>query len=84
MSPLTFTKPAVVGNQESITGLVRQIGEGWQIEPPVYVMRHPLQRGMYVFHFVLWREGRPRIVTVQDSPEARRFVSERRLSQEPI
>jgi len=69
-------------DRRSFTELMRKLGDGWQIEPPVYVMADPTDRSHIVFHFVVWRAGRPQVATVRDGAEIRQFVADQHLRQE--
>ncbi len=64
--------------------LLQQLGEGWQIEPPVYVMSNPIHPGQTVFRLVLWRHGRPKVASVPDGPEIRQFIAQRQLRKESL
>jgi len=70
--------------QQTLAALQRQLDQGWQIEPPVYVMADPAQRSRVVFRMVIWREGKPRVATVHDCPEVRQFLADRRLRAEAL
>ena len=52
--------------------------EGWVVEPPVYAMTDAGRRGRRVLQFILWREGRPRVMTVVDTPEIRAWIDDQR------
>ena len=83
MAPLSFSRPTD-DTEDSFTALLDKLSEGWEIEPPVYVMTSPSQRRQVVFRIVLWREGRPSVTTVRDCPQIREFITQRRLRQEPL
>ncbi len=70
--------------QHSFAGLMSKLDAGWQIEPPVYVMADPVNRSRLVFRMVVWRDGRPHVVTVGDGAEIRQFLADRRLTQESL
>jgi hypothetical protein len=70
--------------QHSFAGLMNKLDSGWLIEPPVYIMADPADRSRRVFRLVLWRNGRPHVVTLGDGPEIRQFLAERRLMQESL
>lgn len=82
--PLRKVSDDVSAGQHSFAGLMNKLDAGWQIEPPVYVMADPVNRSRTVFRLVIWREGRPHVVTVGDSPEVRQFLADRRLAQESL
>ncbi|MCW5882487.1 MAG: hypothetical protein KIS91_16275 [Anaerolineae bacterium] len=50
------------------------LAQGWVVEPPVYAMTDALRRDRRVLQFILWRDGRPRVVTVDDTPEVRGWI----------
>ena len=72
------------GEHQTLAALQRKLDEGWQIEPPVYVMADPAHRSRIVFRMVLWREGKPRVASVRDCPEIRQYLADRRLRQEAL
>jgi hypothetical protein len=73
-----------VAGQHSFAALVRKLDEGWQIEQPVYVMADPLRRSQLVFRMMVWRNGRPHVITVRDCAEMRQFLADRRLKQQSL
>ena len=68
----------------SYAHLVEMLGEGWQLEPPVYVRprwRSSLRVGKdSVYHFVLWCGGQVRLVSVLGCPEIEQFLLDRELA----
>jgi hypothetical protein len=82
--PVGNTSSDHSADRNSVAGVIHRLDEGWQIEQPVYVMADPAQRGQIVFRIVLWRDGRPQVVTVGDGAEIRQFVADRHLRQEPL
>lgn len=59
---------------ETYERLQSALGAGWTVEPPVYLMSDPTRRERAVLQFILWREGRPRVATVEDSPAIRDWI----------
>jgi hypothetical protein len=85
MAPFPFGKTSTdsVGYQ-SFAELMQELDAGWQIGPPVYVMVNPVQKNKTVFRMVLWRDGRPRVVSVPDGPDIRQYLLDCHLSQESL
>ena len=63
--------------------LVEMLGQGWQVEPPIYVRprwRSSLRaRKDNVYHIVLWRGGQVHLVSVLGCPEIEQFLLDRKL-----
>ena len=83
-----FKKPSTAPKDppvdKSFAELLRQLHDGWHVEPPVYAMKDPMQRARSVFRLVLWRDGRPHVLTVCDGADIRQFIAERGLQQESL
>ncbi len=60
------------------TAIKTALAEGWAVEPPVYAMTDALRRDRRVLQFILWRDGRPRVVTVDDTPGVRDWIADQR------
>ncbi len=60
------------------------LAEGWAVEQPVYAMNDPVRPKQIVYQFILWRDGKPLITTVEDSAEIRQFIEERQLKLERL
>lgn len=72
------------GPYASRAGLEELLTQGWKIEPPVYARSDwqslaTSKRGN-TYHFVLWRENSVNLVSVRESPEIQRFLSESELA----
>jgi hypothetical protein len=80
-----LTKGTVVNErQTSVSDLLNMLAEGWAVQPPIYRMPSPFNRRVHVYRMVLWRDGRPRVASVGDSAEMRRFVADHGLKQESL
>ena len=67
----------------SYAHLVEMVAQGWQIEPPVYVRPRwrsslRLKKGN-TYHFVLWQGDQVNLVSVLDSADIQRFLTEKQL-----
>jgi hypothetical protein len=66
----------------SYARLMAMLARGWQIEGPVYVRptwrRH--SQGGHIHYFIVWREGKVRVVGVLDGPEIRAFLAASNLT----
>jgi hypothetical protein len=71
-------------DHQSFLDLMRKLDDGWQIEPPVYIMTSPAQRSQIIIRMVIWRDGRPQVVTVPDTDDIRQYLADHNLSQEPL
>jgi hypothetical protein len=58
--------------------LEAMLGDGWEVEPPVYVRPHWQSRsdsnGNRTYHFVLWRDNQVNLVSIPESPELKCFI----------
>jgi hypothetical protein len=85
MAPLRFERePSEATDVHSFQELMRKLEEGWDIKPPVYVMGDPGHRDQIVFRLAIWRDGRPKVATVPDGDDIRRFIAEHHLAQENL
>jgi len=68
----------------SYTHLVEMLAQGWQIEPPIYVRprwRSSLRlKREKTYHFVLWQGDQVNLVSVLDSADIQRFLTENQLA----
>ena len=71
-------------DHQSFLDLMRRLDEGWQIEPPVYIMASPSRRSQVVIRVVIWRDGRPQVTTVPDTDDIRQYLAEHNLGRENL
>jgi hypothetical protein len=63
----------------SVADLACKLEEGWEIQPPVYRMTDPLQRGCTVYRLMLWRNGQAEVITLDENEDTRLFMAQRQL-----
>jgi hypothetical protein len=77
-------KRAIALPNSSYACLTRMLNEGWQIEPPIYVrptwqsLRQ--RRNGDTYHFILRREDKLNLISLQDSPQLQRFLQKKGLA----
>lgn len=61
--------------------LLQYLGNGWEIEPPVFLRPtwHTRAKARETYHFVLKRQSKRWLITVPASPAAERFIAEQDL-----
>jgi hypothetical protein len=68
--------------------LKAMLSEGWEIEPPVYVRPHwrstVSARPRKTYHFILWRDRQVNLVSVPESSEIRRFLTQCELAVDAL
>ena len=60
--------------------LVR-LDQGWRVDPPIYIRSRWCSRSQReeTYHLILRNRGKTDLVSVDDSPEMRRFIAEQDL-----
>jgi hypothetical protein len=68
--------------------LEEMLGEGWRIEPPVYVRPHwrsnSSSAAKSTYHFVLWRDRQVNLISVPESPEIQQFLAESEVTVDSL
>ena len=63
---------------ENLADVQSALADGWEVEPPVCVTTDPLRRRRALLQFILWRDGRPRVASLEDGQDLRRWIDEKR------
>ncbi len=68
----------------SYAQLMAMLAEGWELESPVYVRPRRRTRSRSgnetTYHFVLWRRGQVKLVSVIGGPEVEHFLTDGKLA----